>query len=264
MHRIADNGLIYYQFESLAPFAGADTLRHAVFTRRGGVSLPPYATLNTGHSVGDDPAAVSENHRRLCRALGTEPEVIASASQVHGVGVAVLDVDDRGRARPRTDALLTARRGVPLMQRYADCVPLLLYDPVRRVLGLAHAGWRGTVGGMAIEAVRAMTEAFGTRPADLIAGVGPSIGPCCYEVGPEVAQQVRRQFEMGGSWLLPQNGGSVHLDLWAANRWQLESAGVGQVEVGGLCTACHTDEFFSHRAEKGRTGRFGVLAILPD
>jgi hypothetical protein len=263
VRRIADNGLAYYQFESLLPFAETDELRHAVFTRLGGVSEPPYATLNTGRTVGDEPTAVTENHRRICRALGTDPAAIAGGYQVHGVRVAVLGRDDRGRVRPRTDALLTSEPGVSLMQRYADCTPLVLYDPARRALGLAHAGWRGTVEGMALEAVKAMTEAFGTRPADLIAGVGPSIGPCCYEVGPEVARLVRQRFETRDDWLLPRNDGAVHLDLWAANRRQLTSAGVGRVEVAGICTACRTDEFFSHRAEEGRTGRFGVLAMLP-
>ena len=262
MLRFSDNGLAYYRFESLACFVESGEMRHGVFTRLGGVSASPFATLNTAHTVGDAPAAVAENHRRICRAMDADLASIAGGYQVHGASVALIGPQDRGRVRPATDVLLTDQPGIPLMQRFADCVPLVLYDPARRVLGLAHAGWRGTVRGVAVEAVRAMTQAFGSRPAEVVAGIGPSIGPCCYKVGPEVAAQVRAGFQEGESWLLSQASGPIHLDLWAANRQQLEASGVGQVEVAGLCTACHTEEFFSHRAEKGRTGRFGVMAVL--
>ena len=262
MLRVADNGLAYYQFESLARFSDTGEMRHGVFTRLGGISAPPFATLNTAHTVGDEPEAVAENHQRICRALNVNAASVASGYQVHGASVALIGRQDRGRVRPATDVLLTDQPGIPLMQRFADCVPSVLYDPVRRVLGLAHAGRRGTVQGVVLEAVRTMVQAFGSRPSDIIAGLGPSIGPCCYEIGPEVAAQVRAGFREGDRWLLPQAGGAIHLDLWAANRQQLEAAGVGQVEVAGLCTACHTEEFFSHRAERGRTGRFGVMAVL--
>ncbi|UCC62018.1 MAG: peptidoglycan editing factor PgeF [Anaerolineae bacterium] len=262
MWRCTDDGLAYYQFESLAHFVQRGDMRHGVFTRLGGVSAPPCATLNVAHTVGDEAAAVAENHRRVCRALDVDGSAVASGYQVHGARVALIGPPDRGRVRPDTDVLLTDRPGIPLMQRFADCVPLVLYDPARRVLGLAHAGWRGTARAVAVEAVRAMVRAFGSRPADIVAGVGPSIGPCCYEVGAEVAARVRAGFKEGEGWLLSQGNGAIHLDLWAANRQQLEAVGVGQVEVAGLCTACRSDEFFSHRAEKGRTGRFGVLAVL--
>jgi len=260
--RLTEDGLAYYQFESLACFVESDEMRHGVFSRLGGVSDPPFATLNTAHTVGDDPAAVAENHRRICRALDVNVASIAGGYQVHGASVALIGPRDRGRVRPAADVLLTDQPGIPLMQRYADCVPLVLYDPVRRVLGLAHAGWRGTVQGVAIKAVRAMVQAFGSHPAEVVAGIGPSIGPCCYKVGPEVAAQLQAGFQEGEGWLLPQASGAIHLDLWAASRQQLEAVGVRQVEVAGLCTACHTEEFFSHRAEKGRTGRFGVMAVL--
>jgi len=160
-----------------------------------------------------------------------------------------------------TDILLTDQPGIALVQRFADCVPLVLYDPGRQVLALAHTGWRGTVQGVALEAVRAMAQAFGSHPGDIVAGVGPSIGPCCYEIGPEVAAQVRSNCQQG-ELFLSQADNAIHLDLWAANCGQLEEAGVDQVEVMRLCTACHNEEFFSHRAERGRTGRFGVMALL--
>ncbi|OQY20188.1 MAG: hypothetical protein B6I34_08865 [Anaerolineaceae bacterium 4572_32.1] len=264
MLRIADDGLLYYHFESLTPFVGRGELRYGIFTRLGGVSDSPFATLNTGHTVGDDPQAVEENHRRICRVLDADAASIATGYQVHGASAALIDLKDRGCVRPATDILLTDRPGIPLMQRFADCTPLILYDPARRVLGLAHAGWRGTVRGVALKAVQTMTRAFGSRPIDIVAGVGPSIGPCCYEIGPEVAEQVRGAFSEGDGWLRSQGNGALHLDLWTANREQLQAAGVGQVEVADLCTACHTGEFFSHRAENGRTGRFGLMGVLSE
>jgi len=259
--RVLDNGLVYYQFESLARFSDTGEMRHGVFTRLGGVSAPPFATLNTGHTVGDEPGAVAENHRRMCHALDTDAASVASGYQVHGTGVALIGLEDRGRVRPATDILLTDQPGIALVQRFADCVPLVLYDPGRQVLALAHTGWRGTVQGVALEAVRAMAQAFGSHPGDIVAGVGPSIGPCCYEIGPEVAAQVRSNCQQG-ELFLSQADNAIHLDLRAANCGQLEEAGVDQVEVMRLCTACHNEEFFSHRAERGRTGRFGVMALL--
>jgi YfiH family protein len=149
------------------------------------------------------------------------------------------------------------------MLRFADCTPVWLYDPVQRAIGLAHAGWRGTVVGAARATVAAMQSAYGCRPADLLAGIGPAIGPCCYEVGEDVAQAIDGAFsEAAGRLLSPQTNGKWHLDLWAANRHTLMQAGVQQIEVAGICTACHTDEWFSHRAERGRTGRIGALIGL--
>jgi YfiH family protein len=135
---------------------------------------------------------------------------------------------------------------------------------MRRAVGVAHAGWRGTVAGIATALVQTMQAEFGSRPHDLIAGLGPAIGPCCYQVGPEVAREVMVAFGTGDGLLPAQPDGSYHLDLWAANRWLLARAGVHQVEVAGLCTACRTDEFYSHRAERGRTGHHGALAYLSE
>jgi YfiH family protein len=254
-----DNGLVYYCFEALD---GQEEIFHGIFTRLGGVSSSPWATLNVDHTVGDDGEAVEENHRRICRALGIARRDIASGYQVHGTRVARVDHKDRGRVCPQTDVLITDVPGVSLMQRYADCLPILLYDPVHQAVGLAHAGWRGTLVGVTRKAVQAMRTEFGSRPADLIAGLGPSIGPCCYQVGPEVAEATQAAILGWPSALLRQRDGSWHLDLWEANRRQLVQAGVVRIEISGLCTACRTDEFYSHRAERGRTGRFGVVVGL--
>jgi YfiH family protein len=146
------------------------------------------------------------------------------------------------------------------MLRFADCVPLVFYDGRRRVIGLAHSGWRGLPAGVVPATIGRMVEAFGCDPADIWAGVGPSIGPCCYEVGSEVVKQVA---VVGDSrQLFHRVDGRLHLDLWTAVESQLIEAGVGQIEMAQMCTSCDTEDWFSHRAERGRTGRFGVVIGL--
>jgi YfiH family protein len=253
--------LVYYQFSNLS---GQPGLAHGIFTRLGGQSQPPWDSLNTGHSVGDDPDVVEANRALMYEALCVRGEDVVTPHQVHSTTVRVVDERDRGQLLPQTDALVTATPGVVLMLRFADCVPILLYDPVRRAAGLAHAGWRGTVSGMAGAAVRTMVEALGCRPRNILAGIGPSIGPCCYEVGADVTEAMSSAFPDIDGLFEPKDQGHGHLDLWAANRWQLAAAGVRNVEVAGICTACRTDEWFSHRAERGKTGRLGALIGLPE
>jgi hypothetical protein len=164
----------------------------------------------------------------------------------------------------KADIILTDKPEVTLFMRFADCVPVLLYDPVQAVVGMVHAGWLGTVRGASRAAVDAMVAEYGCRPANILAGIGPSIGVDHYEVGSDVLAQVRSAFGAAESELVQWREGKAYLDLWAANRAQLGQAGIEQVEVAGLCTACHTDDWFSHRAEKGKTGRFGALIALPN
>lgn len=252
-----DDGLTYLLFPGLAREPG---LVHAVSTRHGGVSPAPYATLNLSLSVGDHPDRVRENRRRLARALGLDERQVVSARQVHGASV--WQVTDAGAATPEADILVTARRGVFLAQRFADCVPILLWDPRHRVVAAAHAGWRGTALGVAAAAVRALAARFGSEPGDLRAAIGPSIGPCCYEVGPDVA----RRFADHPTCQRPAADGRAYLDLWELNRLALRAAGVAEerIEVARLCTRCRTDLFFSHRAEGYPAGRFGTLiGVLP-
>ena len=260
MQRVSVGDLVYYQFDRFVEDGRG--LEHGCFTRLGGVSRSPWQSLNTGHTVGDDLEHVRENHERICRALGIRRGELVSPHQVHSATVQVVGGQDRGRVCEKTDALITDTPGVYLMLRFADCVPVLFYDPVRRAVGLAHAGWRGTVKCIARETVRRMGEAFGCRPADIRAGIGASIGPCCYEVGGEVVDAAREAFPDAPHLLSRQASGRWHFDLWAANRYQLALEGVMQVEAAGLCTACRTDEWFSHRAEKGQTGRLGAVIGL--
>jgi len=244
-------------------------LIQGVFTRQGGVSRGPWRGLNVGHAVGDEPRAVEVNHDRIRQALDIPREAITTAQQVHGAQVAQVRAGDRGATFPATDGLITDVPGVVLMLRFADCVPLLFFDPRRPAVGLAHAGWRGTLAGIASRMVGAMQTAFGSRPEELIAGIGPAIGPCCYQVGRRLADQVQEQFPQWPDLIRRQpalaaspGDGDPYFDLWRANRRQLEAAGVVSIAVAHCCTACHVDEFFSHRAEKGRTGRFAVVIGL--
>ena len=152
---------------------------------------------------------------------------------------------------------------VTLFMRFADCVPVFLYDPVRRVVGIAHAGWLGTVKKIGFKTVQEMTNVFGCNPADVLAGIGPSIGPDQYEVGENVIGAIREAFpEDADALLLKKQNGAVHLDLWAANRLALIEAGVEHIEIAGISTAAHTDDWYSHRAENGKTGRMGALIAL--
>jgi YfiH family protein len=259
MQQKTHRALVYYQFANLSGRAG---LAHGIFTRLGGHSPPPWDSLNTGHSVGDDPEVVEANRALMYEALGVCREDVVTPHQVHSRIVCVVDERDRGQVLSETDALVTATPGVMLMLRFADCVPILLYDPVRRAAGLAHAGWRGTVANMAGAAVQTMVDELGCCSENLMAGIGPSIGPCCYEVGADVAEAASSAFPGADDLLEPRSNGRWHLDLWAVNRRQLTAAGVQRVEVAGVCTACRTDEWFSHRAERGRTGRLGALIGL--
>ncbi len=251
------NGIRYITFESLAG------LPHGVFTRLGGVSPAPWDSLNVGGSVGDDLAHVRENRIRSFSALGRDPASIHDVWLVHGTDVVHADAPrDLAFKPPQADILLTDNPRVTLFMRFADCVPLLFHDPQKGVIGVAHAGWLGTVRGVAKSALEAMRTRYGTNPRDVRVAIGPSIGPDHYEVGADVAEQVHAAFGARAESLLEARGERFHFDLWKANRLQLEEAGVGEIEVAEVCTACHLDDWYSHRAEKGKTGRFGALLAL--
>ena len=204
---------------------------------------------------------------RLAAALGVAPEALVSTRQVHGCAIVPVPAPPGdGDEASGQDGLITAAPGVYLLGYFADCVPLLAYDPVRRAVGLAHAGWRGTLLRIAERLVAELTATFGVRPADLRVGIGPSIGPCCYEVGAEVIAPVREELPGGAELLRPGRPGHAWLDLWAANRQALLRAGVQpeHVEVAQVCTACHVERFFSYRREGGLNGLFGaVIGLRP-
>ena len=248
-----------------------DRVVHAVTTREGGVSPAPWDTLNLSWARPDPAENVRENRRRVCSALEIPPGRLVQAGQVHGVGVRVVTAEDVGRgAEDRStllspsDALITDADGVYLLACFADCVPLLFYDPRRPAVGLAHAGWRGTAAGMAEATVMAMAEAYGSRPEDIRVLIGPSAGPCCYQVGDEVIAAIRGRFGDSARLLSRQANGSVHLDLWEANHAALIHVGIAadHIETSHMCTIHNADQFFSHRASGGDTGRFGAIIGL--
>ncbi|MBW8011452.1 MAG: peptidoglycan editing factor PgeF [Chloroflexi bacterium] len=241
-----------------------NALTHAVFTRRGGVSPAPWAYLNVGATVGDEFSNVLENRQRSFKTVGREIETMFDSWLVHGAQVIIVDEPRSHTVKipPKADILLTDKSNITLFMRFADCVPILLYDPIRHVVGLLHAGWKGTIKRAAQAGIQAMKTEYGTRPGDILAAIGPSIGAHHYEVGNEVIEAVQNTFGGDSAALLPSNNGSVKFDLWKANRLILEQAGVGQIEVAEICTACHMDDWFSHRGEQGYTGRFGALIGL--
>lgn len=251
------NELAAYQFEALAGTV------NAVFTRAGGISPVPWAGLNMGLAVGDLPANVAHNFAGACRALAVSPERTASCHLIHGNRVLAATTENIAELRAqKADALITAEPGLTLTMRFADCTPLLFFDPVHRSVGLAHAGWRGTMQNVVGAVVTAMGTEFGSCPADIRLVIGPSLGPCCYQVQADVFEAAVASFE-DPAVLFEEREQGLYFDMWQANARQARRAGLTQVVVSRLCTACHTAEFFSHRAEKGRTGRFGAFLGLP-
>jgi YfiH family protein len=243
---------------------------HAVTTRQGGVSEAPHDTLNMSFSRPDAPAAVRENRRRVYMALEIRPERVVQAGQIHGDDVLVVTEEHAGRGAldrpsvlPPADALITNRPDLYLLACFADCTPLLFFDPVRRAVGVAHAGWQGTAKQIGAATVHAMNAAFGSQPADLQVAIGPSVGPCCYNVWPHVAEQVRAALPMQ-PYVLAERDGQIFFDLWQSNVATLLACGVrrDQIEVSRICTVDHADRFFSHRAGNGVTGRFAAIIGL--
>lgn len=258
MRRNLHGDLIYYQFDQ---WPG---LKHGVFTRKGGVSPAPWASLNLGGSVGDEPDAVRHNHELIYETLHLLRERVCSVWQVHSADVIVATGPVEGqRWITQADGMVTDCPDTPLIMRFADCTPLLFHDPVHGVIGIAHAGWRGTVAGVGANTVRTMVQTYGCNPQDIQAGIGPTISRERYQVGEEVVEAVQTYFGTVDDLIKRDPvDGTAHFDLWAANRLDLERVGLEQIEIMGICTAQHTDEFYSHRAENGRTGRFGVVLSL--
>jgi YfiH family protein len=242
-------------------------------TRHAGASPPPYASLNLGGRTGDDPANVRANRGRLSLLTSHGADALTFGQQVHGDRVQVVELGEAGRKFEATDALVTDLAEVPLVILVADCAAVTLYDPIHGAVGIAHAGWRGTAAGIAAKTVEKMMDVFDTDPTDLITGVGPSIGPCCYEVGQDVIDRFHAEQPLIANHVLTPAGSSprpasdgehMMLNLWRANVLQLVSAGVfeANVEVAGLCSSCHTEDFYSHRAESGSTGRSGAMIMM--
>lgn len=267
MRRTDKDGLAVYRFETIPE----DRVEAFVATRRGGLSRPPFGPLNLGFRVGDDPSDVVANRRRLLQAFDLSLEDSVWCRQVHRDAVTVVTAADRGRGAQGeediiadTDAMVTDEIGIPLCVTVADCVPVLIYDPVQHVIGVVHAGWAGTVRRISSATVRTMVERWGTRTADLIAAIGPSIAPEDYEVGSDVIEQAEAAYGPEAGKILPaRQGDKAHFDLWTANALDLQRAGVpgSRIEIAGISTAANLDDFYSYRVE-GETGRFIAAATL--
>jgi polyphenol oxidase len=263
MQRITHaNGVVTYTFDSLT----ALPVRAHVSTRHGGVSPEPWQSLNLSITRGDERSRVEQNRDRLTAAIGIDATHLVRCRQVHGTGVAKVDWNDANQWKDQSDGLITDSAGLPLLLLFADCVPILLYDQRRHVLGVCHTGWRGTVNGMVTAALWAMQAAYDTTPADVVACIGPSIGPTSYEVGPEVLALAQVKLATPDRFFTYPNGleQNPYFDLWQANVAQLAEAGVPsqQIEVSRIDTAQNTTDFFSHRAEHGRCGLFSMVAWL--
>lgn len=264
MRRFENGGVIGYRFETLPNIVDA-----VVSTRHGGVSPSPYDTLNLAFHVGDDPRVVLENRLRLAAAVGLELGDFVVAEQVHKGTVALVGTAERGRgaedlgsAISATDALISDSPEVVLAVMLADCVPVVVVDPMAPAIGVAHAGWGGTVHHIARNTVVAMVEAFGSDPARMIAAIGPSIGPRSYEVGPDVAERARAEYPDTAA-VAEGEGGALYFDLWRSNHADLTAAGLDadQIEVAAIDTFREDDVFFSDRRVRP-TGRFMTLAAL--
>lgn len=259
-------------FLEATAFNKSGLVQHGFSTRVGGVSQGAYASLNLATHVADCLTAVQENRRRFSNVLGIDPTAWVTAQQVHGDQVHIATERDLGRGATDyessitcRDALITNIPGVPLATFYADCVPIFILDPVTPAIGLAHAGWKGTVAKIPQKTIQAMQQAFGTLPENCLVAIAPSVGPCCYEVDDNVMLQVRAAFP---NWselaTVGQGAGKWLLNLWAANQQQLLACGVRSehISIAECCTSCDTKQFFSYRAENGLTGRMGALLML--
>lgn len=228
---------------------------HGFTTRQGGGSQAPFDSLNLGGGVGDDPARVATNWAIVERETGLS---FARVRQVHGARAVRLEAASKPVVE--ADAVLSRTPGLAACVAVADCVPILLADPASGVVAAVHAGWRGTIAGVAREAVRALQAELGAAPSRLLATIGPAIGPCCYEVAPELAARFAAEIGPG----VVRAGPTPALDLWAANAALLRAAGVppDRIETLRRCTSCERELFFSHRRDVGRTGR-QVAFIAP-
>ena len=271
---ILEEGNQKLEYLTFPAFEESGLAEHLITTRLGGVSIGELSTMNLSFTRGDREENVLENYRRVGRILGCELEDMVASHQTHTVNIRHVTNPDRGKGItvPRDyeniDGLITDEEGIALVTYYADCVPIFLLDPVHRAIGLAHSGWRGTLNRMGEHMVKAMETAFGSKPQDMTAAVGPSICRECYEVSEDVAEQFIQLFQENAEGLsIVERGkeqGKYQLDLWLANRLILEEAGIpgSNISVTDICT-CHNSEYlFSHRASNGHRGNMGAFLML--
>lgn len=246
-------------------------INHAFSTRLGGVSKGEFSSMNLAFNRGDNPESVTENYKRLCKSAGFEFESLTASAQDHHTFVRAVTRENRGVGiyKPRdiesVDAVITNETRVTLVTYYADCTPLFFVDTKNRAVGLAHAGWRGTVGRIGEKVVKKMTALYGTNPVDIVAAIGPAISVCCYEVDKPCADNFYALDDLEtGKFIFPKQNGKYMIDLPEANRQILVAAGVKErnITVSDLCTNCNSDLLWSHRATKGHRGTMCAMLCL--
>jgi YfiH family protein len=258
---IHQKGLIRYI--TFSSFDKEERIVHSIFLRNGGCSLEPWKSLNLSTTVGDSRENVIENRTRIMKVLNLPKDDFFDVWQIHSTNVVETNKPrSRDQNYIQADAIITNEPGVALLMRFADCVPILLYDPIHYVIGLVHAGRIGSIQKIARKTVERMKEVYGTNPEKVIAGIGPSIGVDHYSVGAEVIEQTKRSFPLDWEKLIPKRGSQDHLDLWKTNELVLKESGVVNIEHSRICTASNTSDWYSHRGDKGKTGRFGVVICL--
>lgn len=260
-----EGGVPYLSFPI---FENLKIVNHGFSTRLGGVSKGCCASMNISTTRGDDPAAIKENTRRIAQAIGVEAERMVYTHQTHTVNVAVVREGDEGKRFMETDGMVTNVPGICLVTFYADCVPLYFVDPVKRVIGLSHSGWRGTVRRMGKVTVEKMQETYGSNPEDVIAAIGPSICQDCYEVSEDVACEFRKEFkeEVQTELFYRKENGKYQLNLWRANEEVLLEAGIAKehIAVTNVCTHCNPEILFSHRTTGDKRGNLSAFLSLKE
>lgn len=263
------NGVTYLTF----PLLEQEGLVCAFTTRLGGVSKGDCASMNLSFTRGDEEKDVRENYRLMGEALGIDMNNAVLSHQVHKTRIHIVKREDAGRGiRPEkeklteVDGLMTGEKNIPLVTFFADCVPLIFYDPVKRVIAVSHSGWRGTVEKIGLKTVEMMERDMECRKEDILAVVGPSICQDCYEVSEDVAMEFQRAFsgEQYEQMIIDKKNGKYQLDLWKANEFVLLDAGIKKehLAVTDLCTCCNPEFLFSHRASHGKRGNLSVIMCL--
>ncbi len=262
------NGMVFYTIPS---FDRTGLVTHAFSGRKGGVSEDSFASLNLSILTKEPLERVWENRNKFLNLFNIKTENLVGSYQVHKDRIYKVTKEDRGRGAfdpatviPATDALMTNEKEVPLIAFFADCVPVFFLDPINKAVALAHAGWKGTVAKIAAKTAGAMKDAYGTESKDLLVAIGPSIGPCHYQVDEPVIEKVKEAFPLEWESLLTNctDDGHGQLNLWEANRLQLLEVGIpnDNITIAGLCTYCHQDKLFSHRASMA--GRQAAIIML--
>nr|WP_300004909.1 peptidoglycan editing factor PgeF [Tissierella sp.] len=262
-----DGELVYYTIES---FQGTELVNHGFSTRLGGVSKGDLTSLNLGMKKNEPRKNKLDNYKIFTKSLGINLENLVLTDQVHKDNILEVDESDRGKGLIKEsdikgiDGFITNKRNVALVTFYADCVPVFLLDPINKSIGLVHAGWKGTVSRIGEKTLKRMMQTYGTDPKDVLIAIGPSIGKCCFEVGGEVIEIIKENFEQAEEYFNKKDNGKFMLDLWNLNKDQFLEMGVleDNITLSNICTMCNKDIFFSHRGDHGKTGSLAAIMEL--